>query len=390
MASIVQLGPPTFMDLIRAHGSARAVLEAAIRGPRALAALGSVGDREELPTLLVEAARQTEIVASDIERLGLTIVIADDPSYPSRLRAIDLAPPVLFVLGDVAALEAETCVAVVGTRRPTEAGRLIGSRIAGALARLDAVVASGLAIGIDGAAHAAAIAEGGRTVAVIAGGHDRLYPSAHARLADEIVATGGAIVSEMAPRTPHLGRYFIRRNRLIAGSADATVVVEAPWRSGALSTARWALEQGRECFLVPGPIDAPTSAGCLEMLRTYAPVARIVAGIGELLDDLDLIEDGTRCGRRRRPAVEDSIVMAELGTTEAAVARTLLNGHTSVDEIAEATLLPVATVLGTLTLLEMRGYVTGIYGRYRPAGRLASGPGRIARSSGLPARKGRC
>jgi DNA processing protein len=371
LASIVRLEPPLFFDLVRSHGSARAVLEAAERGPAALAAGGPVGPPADLPDLLARAVAERPSIRADIARLGLTVLTADDAAYPSRLRAIDLAPPVLFVLGDPAALDAEHSIAVVGTRRPTETGRLLGSRIAGALARLDAVVVSGLAIGIDGAAHAAAVAEGGSTVAVIAGGHDRLYPSAHQRLAREIVVKGGVIVSEMAPRTAPLGAYFIRRNRLIAGLADATVVVEAGHRSGALSTARWALEQGRECFLVPGPIDAPASAGCLALLRNHAPVTRIVAGVGELLVDLGLLEDDRMLGRRRRGRAP-SIAIAELGAAEAAVARQLLEGRTTVDEIAASTGLPVASVLGTLTLLEMRDMVTGVYGRYRPTGRLAT------------------
>jgi DNA processing protein len=278
----------------------------------------------------------------------------------------------LFVQGDVAALEPGRSVAVVGTRHPTEGGRLMSARIAGTLARHGVVVDSGLAIGIDGAAHAAAVAGDSPTVAVIAGGHARIYPAAHERLADEIVATGGAIVSEMAPGTPSLAAYFIRRNRLIAGLADATVVVEAPVRSGALSTARWALEQGRECFVVPGPIDEPRSAGCLALLRAYAPMARVVAGVGELLEDLELLLGDGPPRRRRRRESQAALVLAELGPTEAAVARQLLAGRTTVDGIAGGTRLPVATVLGALTMLELRGYVTGIYGRYRASGRLAA------------------
>ena len=377
LASIVSLAPPLFMALIRTHGSARRVLDAAGGGVVGPVEADADGSMAELVSVLDEAAHGEQALAEDIDRLGLTVTIVDDEEYPSRLRTIDLAPPVLFVLGDPMALDAARSVAVVGTRRPTEAGRLTASRIAGALARLEAVVGSGLAIGIDGAAHAAAVAEAGRTIAVIAGGHDRLYPSAHERLAREIVATGGAIVSEMAPRTPPLGHYFIQRNRLIAGLADATVVVEAPSRSGALSTARWALEQGRECFLVPGPIDAPTSAGCLSLLRAYSPVARIVAGVGELMEDLGLIDDVVRKGTRGRRSRDGAIILSELGPTEASVARHLLDGLTSVDEIVAATALPAGSVLGTLTLLEMRGWVTGMYGRYRPAGRLATAdPGR--------------
>jgi DNA processing protein len=175
----------------------------------------------------------------------------------------------------------------------------------------------------------------------------------------------------MAPGITQLPAYFIRRNRLIAGLADATVVVEAPIRSGALSTARWALEQGRECFVVPGSIDEPRSAGCLALLRAYAPMARVVAGVGELLEDLELLLDGGTRRRHRRDR-EAGLVLAELGPTEAVVARQLLAGRTTVDEIAAATSLPVATVLGALTLLELRDHVTGIYGRYRPSGRLAA------------------
>jgi DNA processing protein len=372
MASIVALEPPTFMALVAAHGTARRVLEAAMIGREALAGRGPVGPPIDLPDQLREAAGRVAGIASDVARLRLTIVTAEDADYPSRLRAIDLAPPVLFVRGDVAALEPERSVAVVGTRRPTEGGRLVSARIAGTLARHGVVVDSGLAIGIDGAAHAAAVASGSPTVAIIAGGHGRIYPAAHERLADDIVATGGAIVSEMAPGTPSLAAYFIRRNRLIAGLADATVVVEAPVRSGALSTARWALEQGRECFVVPGPIDEPRSAGCLALLRDCAPMTRVVAGVGELLADLELLLGDGSPRRRRRRESRAALVLAELGPTEEAVARQLLAGRTTVDGIAAATRLPVATVLGALTMLELRGYVTGIYGRYRASGLLAT------------------
>ena len=128
---------------------------------------------------------------------------------------------------------------------------------------------SGLAVGIDGAAHAAAVHAHGLTVAVIGSGHGALRPHAHSRLARSIVEAGGAIVSELGPDIRPSKGTFPRRNRIISGLADATVVVEAPARSGALITASWALEQGRECFLVPGSIDAPASAGCLAFLREF-------------------------------------------------------------------------------------------------------------------------
>jgi DNA processing protein len=371
MASVVRLEPPAYFALVKAHGSARAVLAAARRGGAALAAPG-VNDASSLAALLATATERVEAIDREVARLGLAVVTVDDAGYPARLRRIDLAPPVLLVHGDVGSLEAERSVAVVGTRRPTEAGRLTAARIGGALARTGTVVVSGLAVGIDGAAHAASVASGAPTIAVIAGGHDRVYPMAHQRLAREIVAAGGAIVSEMTPGTPPRGAYFIRRNRLIAGLADATVVVEAGVRSGALATARWALEQGRECFLVPGPIDEPASSGCLAFLRRNPGATRIVAGVSELLDDLGIVE-AERGPRAERVA---TVVQAELGRTEAAVARQMARGRTSVDEISLAAGLPVATVLGALTMLEMRGMVAGVYGRYRLTGRLAAAPDR--------------
>ncbi|HWP62849.1 MAG TPA: DNA-processing protein DprA, partial [Candidatus Binatia bacterium] len=262
-------------------------------------------------------------------------------------------------------------VAVVGTRRPTDAGRRFAAALAGALVRSEAVVVSGLAIGIDGAAHAATIAEGGQTVAVLGGGHARLYPRSHAALAEAIVASGGALVSELPPGVGPTRWQFPRRNRIISGLAEATVVVEAAPGSGALVTAGWALEQGRECFLVPGPIGARASAGCLAFLREHHGVARIVAGIPELLDDLGFGRRPRRSGRPSRAAI-----LASLGATERAVAAVIVDGTVGVDGIVAATGLPVASVLGAISLLEARGLVGSGYGRYWPIGQLASAAAR--------------
>lgn len=306
-----------------------------------------------------------------IER-GIGVLTLDDAAYPERLRALAEPPLVLFIRGDPAVLSAAGAVAVVGTRRPTESGRRIAARIADTLSRLGAVVVSGLAVGIDGAAHAAALTAGGRTVAVLGSGHDRLFPRAHRGLADEIAAGDGALVSELPPDARPTRGTFPRRNRLISGLTDATVVVEAASRSGALITARWALEQGRDCFLVPGSIDAPASAGCLAFLREFAGEARIVAGIAELVDDLGLVQSDTAMATRAAPSLE--AILAVLGAVEAQVAGALIDGLATADELAGRTRLPVATVLGTLTMLEMRGLVVSAYGRFRPSGPLAAAP----------------
>ena len=283
-------------------------------------------------------------------------------------------PPLLFVRGSVAALNPANSVAVVGTRWPTDKGRLIAGWIGSALARTGSVVVSGLAVGIDGAAHAAVVGEGGRTVAVLGGGHARMFPRAHDRLAEAIVAAGGAVVSELTPDTSPSRGTFPRRNRLVSGLSDATVVVEAGCRSGALITAGWALEQGRECFLVPGPFDAPTSAGCHAFLRSFPGQARLVSGIAELIEDLEL-DNETACPRTAPSAsiagAGRAAVLASLGPAERALAEQLALGAATADQLAMRTSLPGAAVLSALTLLELRGLVTSGYGRYSPSGSLA-------------------
>ena len=382
LASVHGLGPVTFGLMLREHGSAGRVVELALSpAGRRLIRDGPDGARVRLSGEMIEelgmVAADPDPTLARLRAAGTSIVTIDDGTYPARLRAIADPPPVLFVRGNAAALNATRAVAIVGTRRPTESGRRVAARIADAIARLGAVVVSGLAIGIDGASHAAVVSAGLPTVAVLGSGHDRLFPKAHRRLATAVVETGGAIISELPPDAGPTKGTFPRRNRLISGLAEASVVVEAALGSGALITARWALEQGRGCFIVPGSIDAPTSAGCLAFLREFAGEARIVAGVAELIDDLGLIAVHPAVAESRPGAVSREAIMAILGRSEAAVAGALADGATTVDELADRTGLPISTVLGTLTMLEIRGLVVSAYGRYRPAGVLAAAPPRL-------------
>jgi DNA processing protein len=463
LLAVPGLGPVTFAALLAAFGSARAALAAAA-GPNGAALLQeAVADRtcadgsdvEACPPSATDRAgdarppragpdahaaqsegpgdceiRTSRAVGADladrirrqvaegdralavVRALDLTVVTLDDPEYPERLRRVDMPPPLLFVRGSLAALTAPASVAVVGTRRPTDKGRLIAAWIGSALARAGAVVVSGLAVGIDGAAHAAVVAEGMPTVAVLGGGHARLFPKAHERLADAIVAAGGAVVAELPPETPATRGTFPRRNRLVSGLSDATVVVEAGRRSGALITAGWALEQGRECFLVPGPLDAPTSEGCHAFLRSFPGQTRVVCGIPELLEDLGLLgedeqpggtagwENGVPAGptgggagewsgtgaagraqtRHGRPGptvpgAGVEAVLAALAPVERSVAELLTGGPATADDLAARSGLSGAAILSVLTLLELRGLVVGSYGRYMPAGALTRWPG---------------
>ncbi len=379
LASVHGLGPVGFGLLLRRYGSGVDILREAASngGPERLVA-EAVADADDdarsqveltpaIATSIAEAALGAGTLVMRIRELGLRVVTIEDPRYPRRLSGIELPPHLLYVLGDPIAMEAANAIAIVGTRRPTNAGRSIASRLAANLVEVGASVVSGLAVGIDGAAHAAAIHARGTTVAVIGSGHAVLHPRAHSRLAASIVASGGAVVSELGPDVGPSRGTFPRRNRIISGLADATVVIEAPARSGALITASWALEQGRECFLMPGAIDAAESAGCLAFLREFPDRARIVAGIPQLIDDLGL------ANHLAAPGVSSDVAatLSGVGAAAGRLGRELVLGRTTIDELVAVTGWPVATVLAAMTLLERRGLAVGVHGRFRPAGGLA-------------------
>ncbi len=398
LLSVTGLGPLTLGRLVEVAGTPAGILDMA-RRPTAVrqlvqASRSSDGGARAMPESvaegIVDATRRAPALLREVERLGIRVVALGDPDYPRRLLTIEMPPPALFLRGSLQPLDARHVVAVVGTRRPTPVGRRIASRIAAALHRAGAVVVSGLAVGIDGAAHAAVVTERGRTVAFIGGGHARLFPKAHDRLADAIVDTGGAVVSEYAPTVEPSRGTFPQRNRLISGSADAVVVVEAGARSGALVTASWALEQGRECFIVPGPIDSPSSAGCNGFLREWHDLAHIVSGIPQLLDDLGLggaaaLSRGPSPGEtsgeegRRKLEIKSTVkpptaraVLVGRSDAERAIAEALVRGAVTIDEVVAVTRLSVGAVLGAMTRLEALGLVRAVHGRYEPAGPLAA------------------
>lgn len=386
LLSVEGLGPLTLGRLIERLGSPAMILEAAAGASGAATLLESSratdGEWRTMPRTVAQAiaaaSENRGRLLNEVTRSGLRVVARGDAEYPHRLLAIEIPPPALFVRGSLAALAAAHVVAVVGTRRPSLLGRRIASRIAAALARAEATVVSGLAVGIDGAAHAACVTEGVPTVAFIGGGHARLFPRAHDRLADAIVEGGGAVVSEYAPSVHPTKGTFPQRNRLISGASDAVVVVEAGARSGALVTASWALEQGRECFIVPGSIDAQTSAGCNGFLRDWPGLAKVVSGVPQLLDDLGLLGEVGLPGAAS-PGLRSSVrlpsaraVLSGRDAAQVAVAEALIHGAVIVDELVAVTRLSVGAVLGALTRLEAAGLARPIHGRYEPIGPLAA------------------
>lgn len=360
LAAADGVGPAVFARLIAAFGTARAVLAAAHAGRlaeelRTREAVEGTPDRPALPIGLAPAIAEVASVPGAqlgrLRALGATAVTWRDAGYPARLRGRDDAPPVLYVRGPPAALDAARAVAIVGTRRPTPAGRSFAGATAAAIAERGATVVSGLAYGIDAAAHAAVVAAGRPTVAVIGSGLGVLAPAAHRGLADEIVDAGGAVISELACDVEPTKGTYPRRNRIIAALADATIVVEAPLRSGALITGRLAAALGRELLVVPGRPWEPTTAGCVALLREV-PDARVVYDVPSLLDDLGLGERIAAGGS----AASLASVLVGLSATEALLARALRGGPATADGLAASCRLPVEEVASGLTLLGLRGY----------------------------------
>jgi DNA processing protein len=359
------LGPVGFARLLRRYGSARAAWEA---GPELLG---------ELPRLAADTASglhrlsstSVDAIASRVESAtaaaGGRIVTALEPGYPPALATVDPRPPVLYLSGDHEAFIGPS-VAVVGTRRATGYGRSAAAEIADELGRAGVTVISGLAMGIDGEAHTAAIEAGGRTVAVLPSPLDRIYPPRHRELARRMVATGGALVSELAPGHAPGRPDFARRNRVIAGLARAVVVVEAPDRSGALLTAAAAIDYGRELFAVPGPIDAVASRGCNRLIADQ--VAALVTSAASLLQRIGAVP-----GERQASVLN-------LSDAEALVLGNLLRRPAAIEELTGRTRLATGTLASSLTLLEARGLVES-YGGATFHATLAAR--RIGRSGGL-------
>jgi len=261
------VGPRTFRSLVNHFGSARAALER-------LPDLARRGGAARPGRICSEEDARSEIEAS--KKIGVSLLAPDEAGYPPRLAMLDDAPPLLGVRGTLEVLT-RPIIAIVGSRNASGAGLKFAGTLARDLSDAGFVIASGLARGIDQAAHRASI--GGGTVAVLAGGHDRIYPPEHEALLAELIESGGAAISEMPLGHVPRARDFPRRNRLISGAALGVVVVEAAHRSGSLITARIAAEQGREVFAVPGsPLD-PRAAGTNDLIKQGATLTTEAADV---------------------------------------------------------------------------------------------------------------
>jgi DNA processing protein len=306
-------------------------------------------DRRSLTSLL--EARRTLDLDAEVERLqraGVHVLTWEDPDYPPHLRQVYNAPPVLYVRGRIEKRD-EWAVAIVGTRRASVYGKEAAQMLSAGLARAGVTVVSGLARGIDAVAHRACLDAGGRTIAVLGCGVDTIYPQQNAHLAAEM-AKQGALVSEYALGTKPEARNFPPRNRIISGLTLGTIVVEADLGSGALITADFAAEQGREVFAVPGSVFARSSRGTNALIQQGA---KMVCSVADVLEELNLTMVSEQAQVRA--------VIPE-NETEALLLSHLSAEPIHVDNLGRAVRLPIAQVTSTLALMELKGMVRQVGG----------------------------
>jgi len=289
----------------------------------------------------------------EIKKISLT-----DSSYPFLLKNISNPPSVIYFLGELPAEEIPK-IAIVGTRKATNQGKLLAKRFAYDLSKKGLIVVSGLALGIDACSHEGALAAQAPTIAVLANGLDDIYPRQHFHLASKILDFGGAIISEYDVGTPAYPDQFLARNRIISGLCLGVVIIEAPIHSGALATARWALEQGREVFIVPGPVDHLNYEGSHLLLREGG---RLVRNADDIIEDLSLKE-------KLKEIKNDKNNQKEIDTSKNESLQKILDSldkkSLTIDEIIKKTNLSSQLVSQNLTFLILKGKVEEKFGKYR-------------------------
>ncbi len=335
------LGPRLTAALLERFGSAEAALQAS---PEELCEVPHIG--AQLAANVRKALDRADLSA-ELERMAaqnVRLFALGTPDYPASLATIPTPPHLLYFGGTLEGRDANA-VAIVGSRQCTSYGRKMAERLAGDLVRAGFTVVSGLARGIDGVAHRAALKAGGRTLAVLAGGLSRIYPPEHAELATGVRASG-AVLSESAMLMEPMAVMFPARNRIISGLSRAVVVVEAAEKSGALLTASHAGDQGRPVFAVPGPVDSLASGGTNALIRKGAILIR---GVEDILEELEgtapLVEAGTSQPQSPPPGLDD---------VQRRLWEFLAEGPRHADEVAQQLKLTVPQIAGAALVLEMK------------------------------------
>ncbi len=351
LSLVAGVGPRLRKALLEEFGTASAVLAAA------------PSDLRRVPGIGAELTRRIAVARTDIDvqaeldlcaANGIAILSEQDSAYPRVLREIHDPPGILFMRGDLLPADA-IAIAIVGARHATHYGLTQAERLAGSLARAGITIVSGLARGIDGAAHRGALAAGGRTLAVLGSGLLNLYPPEHAELAHD-VARNGAVISESPPRSPPLSGAFPQRNRIISGLSLGVVVVEASTQSGALISARHAMEQGREVFAVPGRVDSRMSRGCHRLIRDGA---KLVETADDILEELGPLVAPTSSATGEAVHHPAELLLNEI---EKQVLSHVSSEPTAIDAVVTASGLPTGQLLATISALEMRHLVRRLGG----------------------------
>lgn len=332
------IGRARFEALMSAFGQPERVLR---EGTKALRAVKGMSTAAATAITKADMAAAERVIGT-VEAFGGVALFPDDPQFPQACKTIPESPTLLFAVGNLAYLNGPT-IAIVGSRSHTRYGAEVCRHLAGGAARAGVTVASGMARGLDAVAHAAALDVGGRTVGVLGNGFGVIYPSANRKLYERMQADG-CLITEFPPgERPNAGS-FPRRNRLISGLAQCTLVVEAGAKSGTLITVDQALIQGRDVLVVPGPVTSPTSLGCNRLLQQGA---KPTLGIRDVLDQFNLIEQDVA---PRRPG--------DLSDLERRVLDAMGMGVETVDDLAERLTAPASEILAVLTGLEIRGLLT--------------------------------
>ena len=380
------LGTRTAAELLRAFGSPDAVYAA---DRQALIAAPCGLRKAQVDALCDKDTGEAERIIAHCAKAGIQIITLGDSAYPDRLRAIEDPPAVLFVRGRWPDFDVTPGIAVVGTREASPYGLNIAESIGAALGRAGFITVSGMALGNDGAAHRGALRAGGLTVAVLAGGVDVCYPPQHCGLMGDILLSG-AIISEYPPGTEPKGTHYHDRNRIISGLSVASVIVEAAdYRSGALITARHALDQGRDVYAVPGSLDAPQSKACNELiekgeaalLRSPEALVREYKGLlrGNPAEytapapapKASRAHEGiskraaqaVACSRQTGQACSAPAAPKELSEDERRIAELVREGVSTPEELIERCGLPAPRVMSLVTMLEINGIVRREKGR---------------------------
>jgi DNA processing protein len=351
------IGPRLYTALVEHFGSARAATEAS---PAALAEVSRVGDvsAQKIRDGVSHARAEEELEKA--ERAGVRICVRGEPTYPIALGYLYDAPPVLYVKGTVLPQDA-MAMGIVGMRKCSLYGKDQAERFAGGLARTGFTVVSGLARGVDSAAHQAALGAGGRTIAVLGNGLSTIYPPENKRLADAVTERG-ALVTELAMDIGPTAENFPRRNRILAALSLGVIVIEAGKQSGSLITARLAAELGKEVFALPNRVDAPGASGVHALIRDGAKLIESVADVLDEFPDLGITVPG---GEEAAPQATLTL-KANLSPEESRLMEVLDGEPVQLDVLAIKSGVAVAKVSGALTLLELKGMVRAL-----PGGRFA-------------------